>query len=708
MFKKLLLFLIIFFNSLLSYSQAEHLIAAKNALNRGDIYEARKEINKINPPYTKMVEDLRREIAAAEKKQRDKANALEAEKESRQYYENYCNDAEAEYEAGRYEKALRHIDNAMDLGVSDKIRAKGLKNQIQSALSDQFVVNAEKALGENDYYKARELFREAQKIKRSDYIERELNKLSTKINSHESLVKLAESEFRKGNYQESIDRLLAADDVIKLNKVGLELKRNASLKINLKNGEKFFNDGNWKDAAVAYELARSFALEKVDLDIILKRINLSNYNSKLVKANSAFNNGNFANTIQLLDEAKKYGELGQNDLDLYQKAKIAHDDQVWIDIENKNDDVLYQDYLNLFPAGRHSNDAKDKLISSLVANGDIALKDHNYKIAEEKYKKALLINPNDAALLKKSNKLNRWKNGLAGGLTCDFSIPLGYTKTMIETEDYYSYLYQLSNGNDFVEADYGVQKIYEKSLITPLQLGLEYSYPIRIKGFQPMNLNLGIKGVSNKSSNLSQVEPISYSIYEVGDIYPASSATVSSGDTLSNYFTNAYKFSQFQFKIGIQPFSFIEIYFPINRMSFQFQNDYNCLECATDDIIVGKKTKVGLGFKGSYTLNLAGIQWFVGGYYENWNTSFNSRASNNALVDSSKNAMGGFISLNPYSRSVGLNLGFKITKDFDMFINYTNNRIRGDFRTTLDPNVAFRGFYQHILSISFKYHIYVQ
>jgi hypothetical protein len=145
---------------------------------------------------------------------------------------------------------------------------------------------------------------------------------------------------------------------------------------------------------------------------------------------------------------------------------------------------------------------------------------------------------------------------------------------------------------------------------------------------------------------------------------------------------------------------------PINRMTFQFQNDYNCLDCAKDDITIGQETKIGLGLKANYSFDFIGKRWLISGYYENWNKSFNSRTTNNSLSDPTKKAGSGFISLSPFSRSLGLNLGFHITGNFDLFFNYTNNRIRGKFATTTDPLVALRGFYQNIVSISFKYHIH--
>jgi len=666
---------------------------------------AETELNKYVKGAGKLANDpkVKSEISGYRKRIKDGLDELykqERIKQERladaQDFANVLDEARTFLYQKNYVSAIEKVDEAERDYWSDEA-STNLRSSIYLAWSNSFIAEGNKAFNNNDYYEARRQYQFAQE-KYNDYeVQERLNALNSKISSHENYVNEAKTAFNNQEFDKALTKLEAASKIIKLGPDGEELKRKCNLFKYQTAGDNALLNQQFDEALTQYEKANAYASKSDEKSTLENKKNEAKYNKLSAQALVAFNEKKYMESITFLYEAKEIHALESEELALFNKAAVAYDEQTWGKISSSSNEKDFLDYLNVFLGGAHREEARKKLSLIYEANGDNFLKNHNYSGALDSYGDATKFSNDSRLIQKKIAKTYRWRDNLSTDFSIVFGLPVGYNQTSVETEDDYSYIYHIGNNQTIAETGNGIQRLYSHSLITPISFAINKSFTLRIPNVQPMNINLSLSYTSNSNSNLNRVNPTNYEVYD--EIYEPSSQVIVSTDTLSTYFSNAYKFNQYQLKIGFQPFSFVEIFLPISKQTLYFQNDFSSLEVAQDDYKIGGDLVVGLGIKAGYTFR-SGLGLY--GYYENWNKSFNKRLTTNQLVDPKQNASDGLFSLKPFSRSVGLIFSVPISDRADVQFSAINNRIRGNYRGAVS-NEALRGFYQNLFTISFKY-----
>ncbi len=702
-------FLLIFFLFLtcFSFAQSGSIGSIKSLIANKNFAKANTELNqyrtkaqklgtKTNYPGKAEVDELQSQINAGLKRQEEQRRLEAAQLANKEKFEGVLNEARDLLSSRDFEAAINKVDEAENTYYSNG-QSESLRTSIYQAWSSSFIAEGNRAYNNDDYYEARKQYQYAQDKYYNYEVQERLNSLNSKISSHENYVREAKSAFNNQEYDKAITKLEAASKIIKLGSDGEELKRKCNLFKFQAAGDKALLNRNFEDALNQYDKAYTYASKSDEKSTLDKKKNDAQYEKLSAQALVAFNEKDYRGTIESLYEAQKIRSLESEELTLYNRAALAYDEQTWNQISSskKTDDFL--NYLSIFTNGVHRSDAKLKLAEIYELEGDNHLRNHSYSSALESYRSAEKYTGNTQKINKKINKTYRWRDNLTSDFSLTFGMPLGFNQTSIETEDDYTYIYHIGNNQTVAESGDGIQKLYSYSVITPISISLAKSFTLRIPNVRPMNINLSLSYSANSNSNLNRVKPTNYVVYE--DIYEPSSQVIVSTDSLSTYFSNAYKFNQFQLKIGFQPLSFLEVYVPISKQTLFFQNDYSSLDVASDDYEIGGDLAAGLGFKAGYIFS-NGIG--ISGYFENWNKSFNEKSITNQLVDLKKDAGDGLFALKPFSRSVGLIFTVPISSDADIQFSAVNNRIRGNYRGAVS-NEALRGFYQNLFTISFKY-----
>ena len=616
----------------------------------------------------------------------------------RQQFEYYYSQASTQYDNDDYEAALSLINQALEYFPNDS-EGKSLKSlilkKINSAENESVLSSAKSAFESGDFREALRLYREAYNNDKNSVEYSKISALQSQISTYDGAVKLAQKAFNSQNYPLALSELERAQKQMALESDAANLNKQAMFRNEMKLGDKAFELKNYEEAQSHYELAQKNTSNGTEETEAKTKLTNSGYAYHIGLAKKYQESNDLYKSILELLAAGMIKELNAEDLEFQNTVLNKFETQMW---ETQSP----EDYLEIYENGKYSAQAKQKIQSNHMIDGDIFRDIHNYRksLASFEAAKQYADYRTLAIIDKKIKQVYRW-DASSGRMGLDFHVdlPLGINSTSFVSRDAYSFLYT-GPGIGFYKSGVDNFKHSRTGILAPIGLEATFSAPIQITSLPPIQLTGSVFYSSSTGYNLERIHSVNDSIiYEEGDSPAPGQGTISNVDTLNfSLYRNAYRFNRLGLKIGVSAFNILTVYVPLQKINLDVQTGAPCLDCTLEQVHAGRFA-AGLGIELKYSLG----DFDFMGYWENWNSVFNHVKSQNELYDG-RRAWGTIFSPNAYSRNVGLQVGYAIDGQLKISLRYENPLVRGNFQSK-STNSDIRKFSQHLFRVRLTYQL---